>query len=50
MFKYGDTVITKNGKVGIITQALSDNEYFVSFESYGMTMSENDIKEWYGCW
>lgn len=50
MYNYGDWVITKNGKVGVITQVLPENEYFVSFENYGKIMRVDEIVEWHGAW
>ena len=50
-YKYLDTVITKDGKVGTILQVYEhDNRYFVRFEKFGTIYHEDDITEWHGCW
>lgn len=50
-FKFGDCVITNDGKIGIITQVHKfTKQYFVSFQEGGKLYDENEVKEWHGAW
>ena len=49
MYEIGISVIVDN-KIGIITQVLPDNEYFVAFNLFGRICREDEMKEWHGAW
>ena len=51
MFKFGDSVITHDNKIGIITQVIEVmQQYFVSFPNGGMLYNFDEVKEWHGVW
>ena len=49
-YKFGQSVITHDNKIGIVRQALPDGNYFVMFPLSGMIYHESELKEWHGAW
>lgn len=49
-YKFGQSVITHDNKIGIVRQALPDGNYFVMFPLSGMIYHESELKEWHGVW
>ncbi len=50
-YKYGDSVITKDGYIGIIVEVQTLTEqYFVKFNGGGRMYKEDELKEWHGAW
>lgn len=50
-YKFGDSVITLDGQIGIVTIVHQfTQEYFVAFPKGGRLFKEDELKEWHGCW
>jgi len=50
-YKFGDCVITKDGKIGIVVELHEfTKQYFVKFQSGGCMYDEDELMEWHGCW
>ena len=48
-YKYGDSVITQDGKTGIVTQVHEyTNQYFVALKNGGRLYDEDELIEWNG--
>lgn len=50
-YKFGDSVITSDGNIGIVIQIHEyTHEYFIMFPKGGRTYCEDKLQVWNGCW
>jgi len=51
LYSFGDWVLTKDNKIGIITVVHQfTRQYFVAFKEGGRLYEENEVVEWSGVW